>query len=245
MDFSSVDLGGHDLAVMALVGSYNYNLDTADSDKDYKFFVFPTFEDLYYNRMYAHSQVGKDFDYTVHDIRKLSEFLWKGHLNFIEVCFSQDATCTNKQIEWALFDHPEYIANLNQVGLYKSTYGSAMAKIQNIHKGTESTKQLIKKYGYDTKEAHHALRGLYTLSRYFFTGSMESALWYNRHEAQYKILMSVKNGEYTESQFLQKVESWQNNNKDIAKHYLNREPCNERKQGLEIIIQEAIRGNLF
>jgi len=33
-----------------LVGSHNYNLNNENSDKDYKIFVCPTFEDLYYNK---------------------------------------------------------------------------------------------------------------------------------------------------------------------------------------------------
>ena len=33
--------------IKALVGSHNYNLNTETSDKDYKVFVLPTFNELY------------------------------------------------------------------------------------------------------------------------------------------------------------------------------------------------------
>lgn len=38
----------HRIVVLkALVGSHNYNLNTESSDKDYKYFVLPTLDDLY------------------------------------------------------------------------------------------------------------------------------------------------------------------------------------------------------
>ena len=36
-----------EIMLKSSVGSVNYNLVTADSDKDYKFFVMPTFDDVY------------------------------------------------------------------------------------------------------------------------------------------------------------------------------------------------------
>ena len=39
----------------ALVGSHNYNLNTPESDKDYKLFVLPTFDDLYSREDYTAS----------------------------------------------------------------------------------------------------------------------------------------------------------------------------------------------
>ncbi len=38
-----------DLAFRALIGSQNYNLDDQHSDFDYKCFVVPTYEDIYYS----------------------------------------------------------------------------------------------------------------------------------------------------------------------------------------------------
>ena len=41
----------------ALVGSHNYNLADKNSDKDYKVFVLPTFEDLYNGVQYSKQTV--------------------------------------------------------------------------------------------------------------------------------------------------------------------------------------------
>ena len=47
-----MDFGGRNVAFKALVGSHNYNLNTSDSDKDYKLFVIPTLDDLYFNKSF-------------------------------------------------------------------------------------------------------------------------------------------------------------------------------------------------
>lgn len=73
------------LFMSALVGSHNYNLNTEHSDLDYKYFVFPTFDDLYYKKEIAKSKTSDYLDYEVHDIRKLSQLWWKANINFIEV----------------------------------------------------------------------------------------------------------------------------------------------------------------
>ena len=44
-----MELGNRKFAFKSLVGSHNYNLNIETSDKDYKVFVFPTFDDLYFN----------------------------------------------------------------------------------------------------------------------------------------------------------------------------------------------------
>ena len=66
---------GRQIVFKSLVGSHNYNLATPTSDKDYKVFVFPTFDDLYFGQTYKHSTVGEHVDYQAHDIRKLPELL--------------------------------------------------------------------------------------------------------------------------------------------------------------------------
>lgn len=56
----------------ALVGSHNYNLNTPESDKDYKLFVLPTFDDLYLKRDYNTSIDSKEEDIVIYDLRRLS-----------------------------------------------------------------------------------------------------------------------------------------------------------------------------
>ncbi|MEK1828936.1 hypothetical protein AAAC51_07255 [Priestia megaterium] len=77
----------------ALVGSHNYNLNVPESDKDYKFFVLPTFDDMMHNRDFKESykEDGNDFEYK--DARMLTELWWKSNVNFIEVLFLKTLHC--------------------------------------------------------------------------------------------------------------------------------------------------------
>ena len=58
-----MELGNRKFAFKSLVGSHNYNLNIETSDKDYKVFVFPTFDDLYFNKSYSKSCIGETEDY--------------------------------------------------------------------------------------------------------------------------------------------------------------------------------------
>ena len=86
----------------ALVGSHNYSLNTPESDKDYKLFVLPTFDDLYSREDYTANINSEEEDIVVYDIRKLSSLFFKANVNYIEVLYS-------KELEILLpKDHPNY-----------------------------------------------------------------------------------------------------------------------------------------
>ncbi len=87
------------IVLKALVGSHNYNLATGvsvhsdtgiafpASDKDYKVFILPTFEDLYNGEMYSEQIIGEKVDWDIHDIRKLSSILFKANINPINTMY--------------------------------------------------------------------------------------------------------------------------------------------------------------
>jgi Predicted nucleotidyltransferase len=85
-----MDFDGRSIVFKALFGSHNYNLNDETSDKDYKYFVLPTFDDLYSGKMYSTSKIGLTEDYDVHDIRKLVHLFWKANINFIEILYSKE-----------------------------------------------------------------------------------------------------------------------------------------------------------
>lgn len=192
------------LVVRALVGSHNYNLNTAESDEDYKYFVSPTFDDLYHGKFYSSANTSNALDYSVHDIRKLSELVWKANINFLEVLFSRDFFYVDGL--GFLFEQRERWAAMNLPGFKNATYGMHLMKMHNLHKGTSNTKKLIEKFGYDTKEACHALRCLYTLEEYAKTESMQLSLHF--YGTKRKTLLSVKQGEFTENEFVHLVDDW-------------------------------------
>ncbi|PLR72244.1 DNA polymerase beta superfamily protein [Bacillus sp. UMB0728] len=106
----------------ALVGSHNYNLNTVDSDRDYKEFFYPSFEDLYSGEKYSKAVTGDTEDIEHHDIRKLPDMLWKSNVNFVEVLFSTEVH-TNDGLFKELSEKREHIASMNLPYLYDACMG--------------------------------------------------------------------------------------------------------------------------
>lgn len=234
---------GREIAVEALVGSHNYNLNTASSDKDFKYFVLPTFEDLYHGKFFSSADQSDTLDYSVHDVRQLSSLLWKANVNFVEVLFS-------KQVEFDpdlsfLFDNRERWAKMNLPTFKNATYGMHLQKMKDLHKGTAKTDVLVEKFGYDTKQATHALRCLYVLEKYAETESMEKALWFNKGKKR-DTLLAVKAGELTEPEFLEVVANWHTHVwGELGKAYNDTRADNDLKNELDDLMFKYIKSRLL
>jgi predicted nucleotidyltransferase len=234
--------GNRNIAIFCLTGSHNYNLNTPSSDKDWKIFVNPTFDDLYSGNFYSTSEMSEKVDYTVHDIRKLAELIWKANINFIEVMFSREFSI-RPSLNF-LFDEREKYASMNLPTFRNATYGMHLQKMGKLHKGTETTTELIEKFGYDTKEATHALRCLYVLEKYGETENMEKALWFNPGKRR-DTLLKVKDGGYTEAEFMRIVEHWHTHVwGELSKSYNDTTPNLETKKELDDKIKSYVKAEL-
>ena len=187
------------LVFYSLVGSHNYNLNTKNSDKDYKYFVMPTFDDLYYNK-YIHKEfVSKDIDYTVHDIRKLPVLFYKSNINFLEVLFSIDSNCElkfNDFYKWLIINR-EKLATMNLQYLYKACIGMYFTKRKQMINDSDGRHLSIEKYGYDTKSACHSYRVLDFLIRMYQNDfCFGDSIYYDDCEKQRNLLIRIKSGEY-------------------------------------------------
>lgn len=195
----NISTENHEIAISALVGSHNYNLNTSKSDRDSKIFVFPTFSDLFHGKRFSSANTSEKLDYTVHDIRSLTEQLWKSNINFIEILFSIEEVhnpCFN-----FLFLNAESFSTMNLWGFYKSTAGQFKQKMLGLHKGTETTQAMVEEIGYDAKAGSHALRCLLSIERFMRTQSMAETLWFDEG-ADRNLLVTIKNGQHCESEFM-------------------------------------------
>lgn len=195
------------MLLACVVGSHNYNLNGPNSDVDWKYFVCPTFDDLYDGIMFSKAEQSETVDYDCHDIRKLPELLWKGNINFVEVLFSVDARRV-PPLEWLYANADEY-SMMNPLATVKSTMGMHFQKMDTLKKGTAKTQVLVDTFGYDTKQACHALRCLFFVSRLAETRSFCRALWFEDDDPQRQILLDVKAGKYSYSEFLEMVVDFQ------------------------------------
>lgn len=187
----------------ALVGSHNYGLATPESDKDYKVFIMPTFDDLYNSKMYSKSTIGKEEDLDVHDIRKLSNLFFKANVNFLEVLYSTRYSCPIEYRDFldSLMAMREDIVTMNLPYLYNACEGMFHNKMKYLEKGTEGTQHLVEKYGYDTKQALHAFRILNFIVRlYGYNYDFKKAMVYETDWEKHYML-EIKDGVYNLSDF--------------------------------------------
>ena len=233
---------GRQVVINVVVGSHNYNLNTSESDVDYKYFIAPSFDDLYTSNMVTHNEVGKDVDYSVHDVRKLSNVLWKSNINFIEVLFSK-AYIINTKLN-ALLDNKESIARMNLPYLFDACMGMHNLKMGRLNKSTAGTEHLLEKYGYNTKEATHAYRLPDFLCRYYKTDfmSFKEAIWYEGESRD--TLLSIKSGEVSRADFEAMVKVKVAEAEALKKIYNIQAPDLVLKDGVEGIIKEFVKQNL-
>jgi predicted nucleotidyltransferase len=232
------------VVIKALVGSHNYNLNTATSDKDYKYFVYPTFEDLYHGKRFSTASQSDTLDYDVHDIRQLADLLWKANLNFIEVLFSVDMVYDPRLR--SVFMNRDAYATMNLPYFANATYGMHLMKMRDLHKGTAKTQILVDRFGYDTKQACHALRCLYMLDRLASGMSMGEALWFDDGCFEHNNLLDIKFGRWTEEHFQETVNVWNTTRKaEVLLWFENQEPREYLHTELDLFTRELIRKELI
>lgn len=229
----------------ALVGSHNYKLNTPESDKDYKVFTMPTFEDLYYGRRLSNSFVGKEVDYDYHDVRQMNDLFWKANLNFVEVLFTKELVVTGDYPEiHELYDMRDDIGRMNTPYLFNSCRGMYLNKMKYLTKGTEGTQHLVDKFGYDTKQALHAYRildfAIMFANNHFidFGGAMTyDKYWRNK-------MLEIKNGEFALDEFQLIANEKFNQFLKYEEKYQSLEPDEGTKNRVEKLIMSLVKREL-
>ena len=154
-----------DISFVSLVGSHNYYLSDVNSDYDFKIFVYPTFDDMFYSTRKTGIDVKiKGNDLKTTDIRQLKSVLTKSNINFIEVLFSDDIYIPsynntnldkyNDDLIKFLFHNREKIAAMNIPHLVKAVSSSSLHRMNSfVHGG-------------DYKSASQAYKEMWMLIRY-------------------------------------------------------------------------------
>lgn len=189
----------------ALVGSHNYNLNTPESDKDYKLFVLPTFDDLYSREDYTASINSEEEDIVVYDIRKLSSLFFKANVNYIEVLYSKELEILlpkdhpNYEDVKSIIDRREEICKMNMSYLFYACKGMYFNKRKMM---SNNGKDHVESLGYAPKHAMGAYRIMDFLTRYkhFIEINAEHpfqlAINYF-YEKEREELLNIRNGIYS------------------------------------------------
>lgn len=207
---------GREVLFTSLVGSQNYNLNDENSDKDYKVFSLPTFDDLYKNVSYAEHITGDEEEFDIHDIRRLIDQICSSNMDFIETFYSIETNIHSEnkdinQLVSQLFNIRDDIANINLKGLYIICGRIYSSKINKLYKGRSTNNKLVKKYGYNTKQALHAYRAIDFIVRYAETDfkDFDKAIRYS--DGERAEMLDIKYGKHTDLEFMKMAEEFYNN----------------------------------
>lgn len=226
------------LCFKALVGSYNYNLNTAQSDKDYKIFFYPSFDDLYQGGQYSQAIVSDDEDVEYHDIRKLPSLLYKSNVNFMEVLFSEEYAIYDEELFSVLFALRDEIANINLPYLYDACFGMFIQKMK------EFKRDMGKGLGLKTcKHAMSAYRILDFLMRFQKNSfsSFKQAIQYDFGDLIRVLLLDIRNGKYKYNELEEMIAEKEKKIKVIESLYKSFEMNDKLKEKMEEAVKENVR----
>lgn len=163
---------GYTPLVVNLYGSQNYEMETENSDFDFKAIVLPSIDDIIYNRKPVSTSV--EFNgglIDIKDIRLMWDNYKKQNPNFIETLFTPYFYINPRYAnDWFdIRDLAEDIAHADPAKAVKAMYGMALEKQHALCQPYPSKLELINKYGYDSKQLSHIIR-LYALARNYMEG---------------------------------------------------------------------------
>lgn len=205
-----IDTGGRKELFRVRTGSWNYNIQDDTSDEDWKVFVLPTFDDLYGGITYSSpTNTSEELDYSVKDIRFFGKQVFKANITFLELLYSDKVIINpyldedTKKLVNKIFEMRDRLVRVNLPKMYEANIGMYKQRIKAMSKGSVSTKHLIEKYGYCTKNAMHAWRYLDFLFRFIAYDDFEKALKYG-DDSREKML-SIKYGVFKENEIIKEL----------------------------------------
>jgi predicted nucleotidyltransferase len=232
----------------ALRGSRNYNLARPDSDYDFLAFAYPSLEDLYYEKRINYNYVSDDYDYVVHDIRKLPDFIYKGSYSFVELLFSNYFIANAKDpisrnlIQYLKNNRFEFIT-MNPKGLYKSAMGSAIDKFNHLSHISPATCDNVNKYEYDPKQAVHCLRLYLLMIRYAETNDYESSLQLKGKDQE--LLMNIYYNPPSLKSITETILGFMKHAEALNSYYINMQENKELYNELKNTVKSHVFAKLF
>ena len=234
------------LCFKALVGSHNYNLNNEFSDKDYKIFFYPDFDDLYEGGQYSKAFVSEEEDVEYHDIRKLPNLLFKSNVNFMEVLFSEEYEVYDKELFSKIIKLRDELAKMNIPYLYDACFGMYMQKMKEFNR--DKVKEIAEDSASKTyKHAMSSYRILDFLARYQRSAfhSFKQAMKYDSKDPMRFLLLDIRLGKYNIEQLEEMIGEKEKEIGAIEEAYKLVAVNEPLKVKFEQLIKESVRAALI
>lgn len=186
----------HDWFMIAVNGSYNYNMDTPQSDIDSKLLVIPSLEQLVSGRSlnYLHCMSDNGEHVEVKDIRHYFTTMLKQNINFVETLYAQVWIVNPVYVRLFhyLFEMRDVISGCNPIATIHCIQGTAYQKYKQMLQSSPARAADIEKYGFDRKSLHHLVRCVFFGEYYMEGTSYQECLQNNDVPNIRRMIMSLK-----------------------------------------------------
>lgn len=176
----------HNVYYIAIYWSQNYNLDTPESDYDYKAIIIPTLDEIIANsHPFSSCYEFEGGQIDVKDIRCYLENAVKCNINFIEIL-------NTRYFLWETLIRSYFIPLQKEMGqlFLRACHGMMLEKEKALRHPYPGIIKKIKKFGYDPKQLHHIAR-LRILMERFVSWNVGD---YQHEWPQKEFLLSLKSG---------------------------------------------------
>ena len=186
----------HDWFMIAVNGSYNYNMDTPQSDIDSKLLVIPSLEQLVSGKSlnYLHCMSDNDEHVEVKDIRHYFATMFKQNINFVETLYAQVwiVNPVYMRLFHYLFEMRDVISGCNPIATIHCIQGTAHQKYKQMLQSSPARAAEIENYGFDRKSLHHLVRCVFFGEYYMEETSYQECLQNNDVPNIRRMIMNLK-----------------------------------------------------
>lgn len=186
----------HDWFMIAVNGSYNYNMDTPQSDIDSKLLVIPSLEQLVSGKSlnYLHCMSDNGEHVEVKDIRHYFATMLKQNINFVETIYAQVwiVNPVYMRLFHYLFEMRDVISGCNPIATIHCIQGTAHQKYKQMLQSSPARAAEIENYGFDRKSLHHLVRCVFFGEYYMEGTSYQECLQNNDVPNIRRIIMNLK-----------------------------------------------------
>ena len=186
----------HDWFMIAVNGSYNYNMDTPQSDIDSKLLVIPSLEQLVNGKSlnYLHCMSNNGEHVEVKDIRHYFATMLKQNINFVETLYAQVwiINPVYMRLFHYLFEMRDVISGCNPIATIHCIQGTAHQKYKHMLQSSPARAAEIENYGFDRKSLHHLVRCVFFGEYYMEGTSYQECLQNNDVPNIRRMIMNLK-----------------------------------------------------
>lgn len=186
----------HDWFMIAVNGSYNYNMDTPQSDIDSKLLVIPSLEQLVSGKSlnYLHCMSDNGEHVEVKDIRHYFATMLKQNINFVETLYAQVwiINPVYMRLFHYLFEMRDVISGCNPIATIHCIQGTAHQKYKQMLQSSPARAAEIENYGFDRKSLHHLVRCVFFGEYYMEGTSYQECLQNNDVPNIRRMIMNLK-----------------------------------------------------